>query len=309
MTNFTEFRFPSHDGKTSIRAVEWRPEGEVRAVLQIAHGVAEYIDRYDGFARFLCEHGIAVLGNDHLGHGASVAEGAARVYFGEKDGWQNVVDDMHTLRLEGGRRFPGAPYFLMGHSMGSFLARTYLIRYPGSVRGEILMGTGQQSAAMVAAGRAVAKLEARRVGWDGFSPLIDQLAFGAYNKPFAPNRTDCDWLSADEGNVDRYVADPLCGGKATVGLFYEMLGGIGFIRKPENLRRMDVRRPALFISGWEDPVGSMGKGVVAACESFRSAGVTDLTLQLYPGMRHEILNEAGKQEVYDFILQWLEKRI
>lgn len=309
MINFTEFRFLSRDGSTPIRAVEWRPEGQVRAVLQIAHGVSEHIDRYSGFAHFLCDHGIAVLGNDHLGHGASVAEGAKRVYFGEKDGWRNVVDDMHALRLEGGRRFPGVPYFLMGHSMGSFLARTYLIRYPGSVRGEILMGTGQQSAALVKAGRAAARLEARRVGWDGFSPLIEQLAFGAYNKPFAPNRTEFDWLSANEENVDRYVADPLCGGKATVGLFYEMLGGLSFIRREENLRRMDVRRPALFISGWEDPVGGMGKGVIAACESFREAGVTDLTLQLYPGMRHEILNETGKQEVYDFILRWLEKRI
>ena len=309
MVSFSEFNFPSHDGKTVIRAVEWRPEGEIRAVVQIAHGVAEYIDRYGAFANFLCEHGIAVIGNDHLGHGSSVAEGAARVWFSEQDGWQHVVDDMHSLRLEGGKRFPGVPYFLMGHSMGSFLARTYLIRYPGSVRGEILMGTGHQSGALVSAGRAVAKIEGKRVGWTGFSPLIESMAFGAYNKPFAPNRTTHDWLSVNEENVDRYLADPLCGGKATVGLFHDMLGGIGFIRKPENVKKMDVRKPALFISGWQDPVGDMGKGVIAACNSFRNAGVTDLTLQLYPGMRHEILNETGKEEVYDFIHQWLEKHI
>lgn len=309
MVSFSEFHFPSHDGKTVIRAVEWRPEGEIRAVVQIAHGVAEYIDRYGAFANFLCEHGIAVIGNDHLGHGGSVSEGAPRVWFSEENGWEHVVDDMHELRLEGGRRFPGVPYFLMGHSMGSFLARTYLIRYPGSVRGEIIMGTGHQSGALVAAGRAVAKIEAKRVGSASFSPLIESMAFGAYNKPFAPNRTTHDWLSVNEENVDRYLADPLCGGKATVGLFYDMLGGIGFIRKPENLKKMDVRKPALFISGWQDPVGDMGKGVIAACNSFRNAGVTDLTLQLYPGMRHEILNETGREEVYDFILQWIETRI
>ncbi len=309
MVSFSEFHFPSHDGKTAIRAVEWRPEGEIRAVVQIAHGVAEYIDRYGVFANYLCEHGIAVIGNDHLGHGGSVTEGAPRVWFSEENGWECVVDDMHTLRLEGGKRFPGIPYFLMGHSMGSFLTRTYLIRYPGSVRGEIIMGTGHQGSALVAAGRAVAKIEAKRVGSAGFSPLIESMAFGAYNKPFAPNRTTHDWLSVNEENVDRYLADPLCGGKATVGLFYDMLGGIGFIRKPENIRKMDVRKPALFISGWEDPVGDMGKGVIAACNSFRNAGVTDLTLQLYPGMRHEILNEDGREQVYEFILDWLNKRI
>lgn len=309
MTSFTEFFFPSHDGKTSIRAVEWRPEGEIRAVLQIAHGVAEYIDRYAAFAEYLCNHGIAVIGNDHLGHGASVAEGEARVYFGKKDGWQHVVDDMHSLRLEGGKRFPGIPYFLMGHSMGSFLSRTYLIRYPGSVRGVILAGTGHQHSVMTAAGRFVAKLEGKRIGWDQLSPIIETAAFGAYNKAFAPNRTTHDWLSANEENVDRYLADPLCGGQATVGLFYEMMCGLDFIRKPENLAKMDTRRPALFISGWEDPVGEMGKGVIAACNSFRAAGVEDLTLQLYPGMRHEILNETKREEVFEFILKWLEKRI
>ena len=309
MTSFTEFFYPSHDGKTSIRAVEWRGEGEIRAVLQIAHGVAEYIDRYAAFADFLCQHGIAVVGNDHLGHGGSTAEGEARIYFGKKNGWQHVVDDMHSLRLEGGKRFPGIPYFLMGHSMGSFLTRSYLIRYPGSVRGAILMGTGQQSPALIKAGRLVAKAEGMRLGWDRWSPLIESIAFAPYNKQFAPNRTSHDWLSVNEENVDRYLADPLCGEQATVGLFYEMLGGLDFIRRSENLAKMDHRRPALFISGWEDPVGDMGKGVIAACNSFRAAGVEDLTLQLYPGMRHEILNETGKEEVYDFILDWLNKRI
>lgn len=309
MVSFSEFHFPSHDGKTAIRAVEWRPEGDIRAVVQIAHGVAEHIDRYDDFASFLCQNGIAVIGNDHLGHGGSVSEGAARVWFSEKDGWQHVVDDMHSLRLEGGKRFPGVPYFLMGHSMGSFLARTYLIRYPGSVRGEIIMGTGHQSAALAKAGRLVAKVEAKRLGWTGLSPVIEAMAFGAYNKPFAPNRTTHDWLSANEENVDRYLADPLCGGQATVGLFYDMLGGILLIRDPKNLKKMDVRKPALFISGWDDPVGERGKGVIAACNSFREAGVTDLTLQLYPGLRHEILNEREHQQVYDFILDWLNKRI
>lgn len=309
MVNFREFTFPSHDGITPIRAVEWRGDGEVRAVLQIAHGVAEYIDRYNDFARFLCEHGFLVVGNDHIGHGGSVATGAASVYFGKHNGWEHVTDDMFSLYKITKEACPSVPYFLMGHSMGSFLARTFLIRYPGAVDGAIIMGTGQQSPAIVAGGRLIAKLEGKKVGWDGFSPLVDKLAFGAYNKPFAPNRTTHDWLSVNKDNVDRYLADPLCGGNATIGLFYEMLGGIGFIGKQSNVEKMDTSKPVLFISGWDDPVGDRGKGVIAANESFRKAGVADLTLQLYPNMRHEILNEKENRQVYEFILDWLEKRI
>ena len=309
MMNLREFTFLSADGKTPIHCIEWKPEGEVRAVLQIAHGVAEYAMRYSGFARFLTENGIAVLANDHIGHGESMAEGATPVYFGEKDGWKFVVDDMHTLYETGRKLFPGVPYYLMGHSMGSFLARTFLIRYPSRVDGAIIMGTGQQLHIVTAGGRLTAKAESRKYGWEGFSELVDKLAFGAYNKAFAPNRTTHDWLSRNEANVDAYIADPLCGGKASLGLLYDMLGGISFICDRKNVKRMDMYTPVLFISGGDDPVGDRGKGVVSAYNSFRRAGVKDLTIQLYPGMRHEILNEKEYQTVYDFILNWLDKRI
>ena len=304
-----EFTFLSADGKTPIHAVEWLPEGQARAVLQISHGVSEYILRYEPFAEYLTARGFAVAGHDHLGHGQSVAEGSARLYFGPRGSWNWVVDDIDQRRNLAKAKFPQVPYFLMGHSMGSFLARTYLIRYPGAVDAAVIMGTGQMSPAIIAGGKAVAAEEAHRVGEDQTSSLVDKLAFGAYNKRFAPNRTGFDWLSLNQDNVDRYMADPLCGGKATIGLVREMLGGLSFIAKPENLKRMNLNIPVLFISGEMDPVGDCGKGVKRAFESFRKAGVRDVSLKLYPELRHEILNETCRETVYEDIYQWLAAKI
>ena len=304
-----EFTFLSADGKTPIHAVEWLPEGQARAVLQISHGVSEYILRYEPFAEYLTAQGFAVVGHDHLGHGQSVAEGSARLYFGPRGSWNWVVDDIDQRRNLAKAKFPQVPYFLMGHSMGSFLARTYLIRYPGAVDAAVIMGTGQMSPAIIAGGKAVAAEEAHRVGEDQTSSLVDKLAFGAYNKRFAPNRTGFDWLSLNQDNVDRYMADPLCGGNATIGLFREMLGGLSFIAKPENLKRMNLNIPVLFISGEMDPVGDCGKGVKRAFESFRKAGVRDVSLKLYPELRHEILNETCRETVYEDIYQWLAAKI
>lgn len=304
-----EFTFPSADGKTAIHAVEWLPEGPVQAVLQISHGVAEYILRYEPFAEYLTAHGLAVAGHDHLGHGASVAPGGARLYFGPKGSWNWVTDDLETRRQLIRERFPGVPCFLLGHSMGSFLARTYLIRYPGQVDGAILMGTGQMAPALIAGGRAVAAAEARRIGEEHSSPLVEKLAFGTYNRIFAPNRTGFDWLSRSTENVDRYLADPLCGENPSIGLFREMLGGLTYIADPGNLRRMDPGTPILFISGAMDPVGDCGKGVKRAFASFRAAGVRDAALKLYPDLRHEILCEDEKETVYEDLYRWLSDRI
>lgn len=304
-----EFTFPSADGKTAIHAVEWLPEGNVRAVLQISHGVAEYILRYEPFAEYLTARGFAVAGHDHLGHGGSVAEGAARLYFGPKGSWNRVVDDIYTRRQLAGKRFPGVPCFLLGHSMGSFLARTYLIRYPGTVDGAIIMGTGQQSPALIAGGKAIAAEESARIGENKASPLVEKLAFGAYNKRFAPNRTANDWLSVSEANVDRYLADPLCGGTPTSGLFREMLGGLTFIAKPENLKKMNLNTPVLFISGAMDPVGDCGRGVRRAYRSFQKAGVREVSIKLYPELRHELLYEDCRETVFEDIFQWLDARV
>ena len=295
MINIEEFTFLSSDGQTRLHAMLWLPEGEIRGILQIAHGVAEHIARYDGFARYLCARGIA---------------GATPVYFGAQDGWQHAVDDIHALHQRLQEEFPNMPLCIMGHSMGSFLTRSYLIRYPGTVRAAVIMGTGWQPAPVIAAGRTLAKLIARREGADATSDLVTKLAFGGYNKAFAPNRTDFDWLSADEGNVDRYIADPMCGADATVGLFLDMLGGISFNQKITNLRKMDRELPVLFVSGDKDPVGQMGRGVQHSFEACLAAGVKDVSIRLYPGLRHEILNETAQQEtIYKDIGDWLDTKI
>ena len=309
MTNLQEFTFLSTDGKTTLHGMEWVPEGrDIVGVLQIAHGVAEHIARYDHFARFLNEQGVAVVGNDHLGHGKSIAPGATPIYFGDGNTWDTVVDDLYTLHLRIKDKFPGVPLFLMGHSMGSFLARTYLIRYPGTVQAAIIMGTGWQPEIMLTGGLTVAGTIARRSGESATSDMVTNLAFGSYNKAFAPNRTPVDWLSVDTDNVDRYIADPLCGLPATVGLFRQMLTGIRFNQRPDNLRKMDKDMPILFISGEQDPVGGMMKGVVRSRDAFLAAGMKNVTLLSYAGLRHEILNEKAQQQtVYNDIWSWLKK--
>ena len=257
----SEFTFLSADGRTPIHAVEWLPEGPVRAVLQISHGVAEYILRYEPFAAYLTERGFAVVGHDHLGHGASVAEGAPRLYFGPKGSWDWVVEDLYTRRCLAGKRFPGVPYFLLGHSMGSFLARTYLIRYPGTVDGAVIMGTGHMPSAVVTAGQLFVRREIRRVGETCPSDAVTKLSFGTYNRAFAPNRTAFDWISVSQANVDAYLSDPLCGENPSMGLFREMLSGIAFITRPGNIRKMNANTPVYFLSGSMDPVGEFGRGV------------------------------------------------
>ncbi len=300
-----EFTFPSADGKTAIHAVEWTPEGPVRAVLQISHGVSEYCLRYEPLAAYLTARGFAVVSHDHLGHGASVAPGAPRIFFGPKGSWDTVVRDLYTRRLLAGKRFPKTPYFLLGHSMGSFLARTYLADYPGTVDGAILMGTGQMSPALLAGGKLVARREGRRVGRENASPVVEKLAFGTYNRLFAPNRTPFDWLSVNRDNVDRYLKDPMCGENPTIGLFEELLAAMARLQKRETLHPMNIHTPIFFVSGSMDPVGDCGKGVQRAFYSFQKAGVRDVQIKLYPGLRHEILNEDCRELIFSDLYRWM----
>ncbi len=307
MPQLTEFTYPSADGKNEIRVREWRPDGAVKGSVQLAHGIAEYGPRYDGFCRFLAENGYAAAVNDHLGHGRTVRDPADLGFFAEEGGWQLAVRDMHALHKRLLAEFPGLPAFLFGHSMGSFLTRTYLLGQPRELSGAILCGTGQQSAALVAGGRMMAELEIRRNGARSRSSRLNALAFGAYNKGFE-GRTPSDWLSRDPEIVDRYIEDPLCGFIPTAGLFRDMMDGIRAISKPVNLLRMQKDLPVLFISGEKDPVGEYGKGVKRAFAAFQKAGMKDVTLKLYPDCRHELLNELNKDEVMADVLAWIEEK-
>ena len=298
--------YPSCDGVHTIHAVQWLPEGELRGVIQIVHGVAEYVERYAPLAHYLTERGYVVCGEDHLGHGHTAAGQFG--YFAPRGGWDLVVRDIRQLRVLQGERHPGLPYVMLGHSMGSFLTRTYLIRWPGTLDGAVLSGTGQEPAPLVALGRLLAGGLCALRGPEYVSDLVYQLSLGAYNRAFRPNRTTADWLSRDEGAVDANLRDPLCAFRPTVSMFRDMMTGLRFIARRDNLARMDRATPVYFLSGDRDPVGSMGAGVKKVAGMFRAAGCGDVTLKLYPGGRHEMFNEINRQEVMDDLLAWLQSR-
>lgn len=303
-----DLSYPSSDRLHTVHAREWVPEGTPRGVVQIVHGVAEHIGRYDQAARFLAAHGYVVCGEDHLGHGKTVDDGKYG-YFGKRDGWTLVTADVRQLRVLMGEKFPGVPYFLLGHSMGSFLARTYLCAYPGTVNGCILSGTGQEKPALVTAGKAVASAVCALRGPEAVSALVDNLSLGAYNKQFAPNRTTADWICRDEAVVDAYLKDPFCTFKPTAGMFRDMMGGLQYISSQDALSNMDPSTPVYLFSGDQDPVGANGEGVKRVYGFFKAHGTADLSMKLYPGGRHEMLNEINKGEVYADVLAWLDKHI
>ena len=310
MTNTSTFRFPSCDGQHQIFARQWLPaEGHPKGVVQIVHGVSEYIDRYAAVARFLAENGFVVVGADHLGHGRTAAGPEEYGFFSEQNGWHTVSGDMRRLRTLMGQKYPDLPYFLLGHSMGSFLARTYLIDWPGTLTGAILSGTGQESPFMVTAGWHLANVVSKLSGPRTHSKLIEKLSFGAYNKQFAPTRTRADWISRDEAVVDAYIADPLCEFLPTAGMFRDMMEGLQYIANKNNLKKMDPSTPVYIFSGDRDPVGGNGEGVQQVAGFFRDVGAEDLTVKLYPDGRHEMMNELNRDEVFSDLLIWLENHL
>ena len=308
MPELLEFRYSSARSGHTIYAQELCPDAPPRAVIQIVHGVAEHMGRYEEVSRFLAAHGFLVCGEDHLGHGKTVEDGSYG-FFAPKGGWDLVVRDVRRLRELEGEKYPSLPYFLLGHSMGSFVVRGYLMFWPGTVDGAILSGTGQEPPATVAAGRALSALLIRLKGPRAHSALLDALSVGRYNGQFKPVRTSADWISRDTVVVDAYRADPLCRFLPTVGMYHDMMVGLQLLAKPANLARMDPDTPVYFFAGDRDPVGANGAGVKKVAGWFRDAGVKDLTVRLYPEGRHEMLNEANRDEVYRDVLSWLERRL
>lgn len=302
MASRKEFTIPSSDGVHQVHTVLWLPEGEPKAVVQLVHGICEYALRYDPFAGFLAEHGFAVVGHDHLGHGLTAKGPEEYGYF---DQWWDLVHDVRGVQLKVKETYPELPYFLLGHSMGSFVARTFLIDYPGAVDGCILSGTGQEPALTVAAGKLLTGLgDPHKV-----NKLFYDLSIGAYNRKFAPARTGADWICRDEKVVDAYLADPLCNFRTTAGMNHAMMNGLRYVAQKRNLARMDKDTPVYFFAGDADPVGAMGKGVKKVARWFQEAGVKDVTVKLYPGGRHEMLNETNREEVFRDTLAWLNARI
>ena len=309
MPEIRDFYFPSTNGKNKILARICTPDKPPKAVVQIAHGIAEHISRYDPFMFFLAENGYVAVGNDHLGHGLSAENEDGLGIFDTQNGWTYAVDDMKALRDQVRQEFHDIPYIFFGHSMGSFLTRTYLIRYPDQYDAAILSGTGQQSPALINAGFFAANLLTLLRGPGAEGKLLKDMAFGSYCKKIDNPRTPFDWLSTNEENVDRYIADPLCGFVAKCSMYRDMMGGLKFLTKQSNIDKMNKDAPIYFMSGAEDPVGDYGAGVEKAYRAFCDAGLHDVTMKLYPGGRHEMLNETNREEVMQDILAWLDQRV
>lgn len=306
--NKEEFYFKSSDGQTNIRAMRYIPDGDIKAILQIAHGMVEFIDRYENFAQYLSSKGILVTGNDHLGHGGSVKSKDDWGYFGD-NGNELVLKDMYELTRITKKLYPGKPYFLLGHSMGSFYARQYLCFHGDELKGAIIMGTGHESLGTVKAGMFMCKLIAAFKGWRYRSNFVNQAAFGAYNKHFEPAKTRADWLTKDENVVNWYVNEPRCSFVFTLNGFYSMFQGISNLHDTKLLNMIPKDLPIFFVSGEEDAVGTFGKEVKLAVDSLKQVGINNIDLKLYPNDRHEILNETDRDTVYEDLYNWIEKRL
>ena len=281
----------------------WLPEVPPMAVVQFVHGMSEHIDRYDAPARYLASRGYLVVGHTHLGHGPRAE---IKGYFARENGWQRLIDDVHALRLRTQKEYPRLPYFILGHSMGSFVVRCYLREHAAGLAGCMLSGTGCIPKGTAATGEIVSNLICHLGGAKKPSRLIDKLGFSASNKPFAPNRTPFDWLSRDERAVDRYIADPDCGFVFTASGYRDLFRGLLRLAELDEMRKIPKDLPLLLFSGDQDPVGGMGEGVRQVAEEFRQAGLADVTVKLYPHARHETFNELNRDKVYSDLVQWLK---
>lgn len=309
MMQKTEFYFPSSDGIHDIHAIVWKPEGEVRALVQISHGMTEYVGRYEEVAEYLTARGFLVFGNDHLGHGQSVLDEAEWGFFASGDAGAKVVQDLHTLSLRLRREYRNVPCFLLGHSMGSFMARRYAMTYGTELDGAIFVGTGNQPMWMVRLGMGLVGILSIFAGERYKSGLAERLMFGSYNRRFRPVRTKLDWLSRNTENVDSYSRDRACTFLFTLNGYKTLLSTLAFIERRMNILKIPAKLPILLLSGEDDPVGNYGKAVRQVYMLYKQRGIEDLSIKLYPEDRHEVLNEVDRREVYAYLYRWLEKRI
>lgn len=305
-----EFYFGSRDGEHSLHAVKWIPETESPVcILQIIHGMTEYVARYEDFAQFMAGKGILVVGDDHLGHGLSVKEGEIRGYFCKEDAATVLVRDEHRLKKLMQEQYPGIPYIILGHSMGSFILRNYLMRYGSGIDGAIIMGTGMQSKGTVILGWVLATLISILLGPKHVCTKLDKMLFGAYNKGLTKSDTDSGhWISVNPENVKSFQQDPLCNFVFTANGFQTLMKLIWNLYDTERLKQMPLKLPILLAAGSEDPVGDYGKGVEKVRRSFEKIGMEQIQMKLYSGDRHEILNEADRQDVYDDIYRFILQR-
>lgn len=306
-----EFYYDSRDGKSKLHAVRYMPDDEdgIRCIVQIVHGMAEYIERYEEFARFLTDRGFIVVGEDHMGHGKSVGRDGKYGYFCEQDPATVLVRDVHRLKKATVGLYPNIPYVMVGHSMGSFITRNYMFRYGAGIDAAVIMGTGMQHKAVLVLSRMLAAVQGMIFGAEKKGKLLDKLAFGSYNRRIANPKTPFDWLSRDGERVEQYLNDPMCGFVFTINGFQTLFELISRLYHSENLGRIPKKMPVFLLSGDADPVGDYGRGVRKAYISLRAVGLEDIKVKMYEGGRHELLNETNRQDVMQDIYNWIEKRV
>ena len=301
--------FPSSRGAGRVSASLFTPDPEAmpRAVVQISHGMCEHMGRYEDFAAWLCSRGFVVCGNDHLGHRNTVLLNGEKLgYFGPKGSARYLVEDLERLRLLVSQRYPGLPYFLLGHSMGSFIARLYAAGYGSALTGLILSGTAGHNP-LTAAGRALAASISAVKGPQYVSGALYRMANGRFNKNFPDPRTPVDWLSRDPEVCAAYCRDRYCTFQFTSSAYYELFGMLDRCNRPEWYQSLPKTLPVLLISGDRDPVGNNGAGPLEVYRGLVGAGLEAVSVKLYPGGRHEMLHEINFQEAYGDLLAWMEK--
>lgn len=299
--------FTVHSG-APLFLYQWIPDNKPIAVFQVVHGMAEHAARYQRLAQFLTDRGIAVYADDHHGHGRSVQDDHSLGVL-PKDGFSSLVEAEKEITERIRKEYPDTPVFLFGHSMGSFISRQYLAKYDKPVNGVILSGTGNPTYIELLGGLFVATLQCFIFGRKSPAKVLDNLAFGGYNRKFAPNRTAFDWLSRDEYEVDKYVQDPMCGTIFPTGFYRSFFKALLFLKTKKSVRQISKELPILFLSGEKDPVGDFGKGVKMVYETYRQQRFQNLELHLFPGCRHEILNETNRDEVMDVLYEWVLKNL
>lgn len=304
-----EFKLPSKDGIHKLHVIFWKPDKEVRGVVQISHGMTEMIERYDEFARYLKGNGFAVIGNDHLGHGLTAGRDEDLGYFCRTNMSATVVSDLHRVTRYAKKHYSNVPCFLLGHSMGSFMARRYIMTYGNELTGAVLVGTGRQSKLTLIAGNALAAFLRFTKGDRYHSSLLEQSAFHHYLDRIKNPRTENDWITRDEKIIDLYRDNKYCNFKFSVNGYRTLFDVLAFIQKDQNIENIPRELPLLFLAGGMDPVGDYGKAVNEICCEYKKKGINDVSMKLYPDDRHEILNELDRDQVYSDILRWLENHL
>ncbi|MGB3622681.1 MAG: lysophospholipase [Ketobacter sp.] len=287
------------------------PDQPPVAAIHINHGMAEHSQRYQPIAEILLEAGFVVYAHDHRGHGHSIPPGGLVGHYADRNGWDLVVSDVHTVNQFIRQENPEIPTILLGHSMGSFIAQAYCLKHGDTVDAVILSGSAYSTPRSLQPPKLLIKLEKLRGGDKGRSELIDRQAFSKFNRQFGKPRTDADWLTRDVEEVDRYMLDPLCGFLCTNKMWEDFVGGLETISRSSSLRRIPSHLPFYLTSGERDPISfrTTQHGVAKLANHLKSGGQTDVTFKLYKDGRHEILNEINRREVVQDIIYWINSRL